>query len=159
MAVAVDTNILLDILLPDPDYKDVSLSLIIKYNKTSKLIISEIVYGELASQFAEMNILESFLSDAGIFLEYTKPQGLWIAAQAWKKYSIDRDEFLQCQSCGHNQLVRCQECNSIISSRQHIIPDFIIGGHAQEQAERLITRDRGFYRSYFNGLEVECPVI
>jgi hypothetical protein len=42
MTVAIDTNILLDILLPDPVYKDSSLSLIRKYMKSNSIIISDI---------------------------------------------------------------------------------------------------------------------
>jgi len=41
--------------------------------------------------------------------------------------------------------------------RSRLIADFLIGGHAAEQAERLLTRDRGFYRAYFDGLEVVDP--
>lgn len=31
------------------------------------------------------------------------------------------------------------------------------GVHAIEQADRLLTRDRGFYRHYFTGLTVLDP--
>ena len=41
--------------------------------------------------------------------------------------------------------------------RQRVVADFLIGAHAQLQAERLLTRDRGFYRAYFTGLCVLDP--
>jgi predicted nucleic acid-binding protein len=41
--------------------------------------------------------------------------------------------------------------------RARIIPDFLIGSHAAHRADRLLTRDRGFYGSRFSGLEVIDP--
>jgi len=52
-------------------------------------------------------------------------------------------------------MVKCDKCGEIITTRQHIISDFIIAGHAITMADKLITRDRGFYRQYFNNLIVD----
>jgi hypothetical protein len=38
-----------------------------------------------------------------------------------------------------------------------VVADFLIGAHAQLHAERLLTRDRGFYRACFSGLKVLDP--
>ena len=32
--------------------------------------------------------------------------------------------------------------------RNRILPDFLIGAHAQMQASRLLSRNRGFYREF-----------
>ena len=154
MTIAIDTNILFDILLPDPEFKEPSFNLLIDASRRHKLIVSGIVYAELASQFEEQELLDSFLCDYKIFVKNTTSEGLWEASRAWNNYINNRNRKLQCSNCGHLQSSQCEECGQIIKSRQHIIPDFIIGGHALELAEKLITRDRGFYEDYFPKLEV-----
>ncbi|MFW6022377.1 MAG: nucleotide-binding protein [Halanaerobiaceae bacterium] len=154
MTVAIDSNILFDILLSNQIYKDSSLELILHYSRTDRLIISEIVYSELASQFEDVNILDSFLRDSNIILEHTTTIGLRIASKAWKEYTRNRDDKLQCIQCGYKQRIKCQECQKVITTRQHIISDFLIGGHASEKSDVLLTRDLGFYRNYFKNINI-----
>ncbi len=41
--------------------------------------------------------------------------------------------------------------------RERLLPDFLIGGHATAQADRLLTRDTAFYRRWFPELAVVDP--
>lgn len=44
-------------------------------------------------------------------------------------------------------------------SRDRVVADFLIGAHAQASADRLLTRDRGFYRRYFKELALLDPTL
>ena len=41
--------------------------------------------------------------------------------------------------------------------RGHLIPAFLIGAHAQQQADRIAARDRGYLRRYFPRLKILKP--
>jgi predicted nucleic acid-binding protein len=40
---------------------------------------------------------------------------------------------------------------------ERVVADFLIAAHALSNADRLLTRDRGFYRSYFPKLRLIDP--
>ncbi|HHY97163.1 MAG TPA: type II toxin-antitoxin system VapC family toxin [Firmicutes bacterium] len=154
MISALDTNILLDILLPDTNYYQNSKALIDKAYAGGALIICEAVYAELACQFDSHDELDGFLSDTGIRLVPSTRKALYVAGTAWRSYTSRRGPQFQCTSCGNLRILSCPKCGATITSRQHIVTDFIIGGHALVQADRLLSRDRGFYHAYFPDLKI-----
>ena len=121
------------------------------------LIISEVVFAELASQFLSLNNLVKFLRDIGINLIQSNENSLFEASCAWKQYSERKRNEIICAACGKPQKLNCSACKERISYRQHILSNFLIGAYAKIQANRLITRDRGFYRTYFKDLNILVP--
>jgi predicted nucleic acid-binding protein len=155
MITAVDTNILLDILIPDEAFLESSKELLDRHISKGQLIICELVYAELSSQFLDEQELRSFIAGTGIRLVPSDQRVLDLAGRTWRAYRRNRKALLQCPSCGKSIAVACPSCNSVLTIRQHIISDFLIGAHALHNAEILLTRDRGFYKAYFKGLRIE----
>jgi len=152
MTTAVDTNILIDILNKDEKYFESSRRLLGAALKKGSLIINEVVYAELASQFKMREKLGEFLNDTGITLRSSSKEALREGSRAWKEYITRRGKELQCPHCGAKMLVKCKNCSNIVNTRQHIISDFLIGGYAKIMADSLLTRDRGYYKTYFKEL-------
>ncbi len=120
-------------------------------------MICPVVYSELAAAFDRQGDLPAFLRDVSVQLEPFTEAALWLSARAWRSYSRRRGLDVQCPHCGHRFESRCPNCGIVVSWRQHIISDFLIGGHAVEQADVLLTRDRGYYQTYFPELRLEGP--
>jgi hypothetical protein len=126
------------------------------------LIISPPVYSELITQFASRFSekragieMEYFLQQTGIDYKPFSKRALEIAGIGWMRYVKRRGkEKVRCPLCGEFNALSCVSCNSRIVWRNHVITDFLIGGHAQDLADRLLTRDKGFYKGYFPSLEI-----
>ena len=130
MITAIDTNILLDIFLPNERFAAESAKLLkLAYNKGA-LIICDIVYAELVPQFQDRQRLDNTLATINVSLSSTNADIAFLAGEKWRLYR---------KSGG---------------TRERIITDFLIGAHALMKAERFLTRDRGFYKSYFPELQI-----
>ena len=121
------------------------------------LVIDEVVYAELASQFPSADALDRFLAETHIRIEPSGPAALWCAARARQRHLSRRGTAFLCPKCGERQTLVCTGCGETIAVRQHILSDFLVGGHALVQADRLLTRDRGFYGGFFPKLLIVDP--
>ena len=153
MITAVDTNVLLDILMPGARHREASGRALSRAQEEGAVIISEPVCAELAVAFPEQERLPDFLTDARVRLQPSSWRTLYRAGHAWAAY-LRRRGRLVCPQCGAAQDAKCGDCGAIVRRRQHIVADFIIGAHALEHADRLLTRDRGYYATYFPELKL-----
>lgn len=149
MSTAVDTNILFDVLVARAPHGDESEQSLVNARDQGIIIFSEPVYAELSSFFPAQTDLLRFLERTGISLQPSGPEALHLAGLASSEYTHRCPVFLLCPRCGMAHDVRCSQCGTPIRTRQHIVADFLIGAHALVHAERLLTLDKGYYRTYF----------
>jgi hypothetical protein len=133
MISAIDSNILLDILIPNPAFVDTAVEVLENAASNGALVVSDIVYTEICVHFIEQQDCDSFFSDNRILIEPLTREAQFLASRAWRRYRAQGGK------------------------RTRILADFLIGAHAQLQADRFITRDRGFYGSLFPGLNICDP--
>jgi predicted nucleic acid-binding protein len=133
MITAVDTNVLLDVLLPNDLYYDNSASALQRAADEGSIVMCDIVYAELCIHFESQRECDSFLESANIRVQPLTREAHFAASRAWRKYR---------QQGG---------------TRTRILADFLIGAHAQKQQARLLSRDRGFYRKLFPSIELWDP--
>ena len=149
MRTAVDTNVLLDLLAGDEAAIGAARSALAGALAKGSLVICPVVYAELAASFPDPDTLDRFLGDLQLQLDDFSREALVKAAAGWMRYARNRGRETQCPRCGHTAQLLCPSCGAQLSWRQHIIPDFLVGGHAATQADRLLTRDPHYFRRYF----------
>jgi uncharacterized protein with PIN domain len=155
LTTAVDTNALLAILYDD-EHADASEAALRRAYRAGRVVVTPVVYTELAAdgQFGDAAELDRFLEDFSIRVAEPSPAARFRAGEAFRRYVERRPDGLQCPSCGTERTVACPECGDPLAPRQHVAPDFLIGGHASVDADALVSFDRGFYESYFPSLTV-----
>ncbi|AXV16111.1 DNA-binding protein [Neorhizobium sp. SOG26] len=132
-STVVDTNILIDILgMPNP-LRDWSLSRLEQCHREGELILSPIVWSELAaSPLTEQQLTSAF----GWLRMKREPFSYEAAFQAGKAHFAYRRAGGQ---------------------RERTLPEFLIGAHAMVRSHRLLTRDAARYRGYFPSLDIISP--
>jgi len=133
VTTALDTSVLLDVFMPDPVFAAASQLAIERCDLAGSLVIGEAVYAELSAYFPSKEQLDRTLRESDIAVIGSGLDAIFAAGRAWKAH----------RTAG--------------GKRDRIVTDFMIGGHALKQADRLLTRDHGFYRQHFRGLVVTTP--
>lgn len=133
MTTAVDAGVLLDVLLDDPRHRQRSLAALKAERQRGGLIVCPVVWTEAAAVVPEPGELADRLRQAGVSFDPFDRSCAELAAQTWRRY------------------------RRLGGRRPHVLSDFLVGAHAQTRGGRLLSRERGFYRRYFQDLEVIEP--
>ncbi|MFA6241443.1 MAG: PIN domain-containing protein [Candidatus Hydrogenedentales bacterium] len=133
MTTAVDTSVLIDVFRNDPKHAAKSMEALRRCTKEGRLVVSDIVWSELAALFPSREMLEEKMAILGIGFLPMDQTAASRAGETWRRY----------RERGGN--------------RKRVIADFLIAAHAQTQCDRLLSRDRGFYRDYFTALTLIDP--
>ena len=145
---AIDTNVLLDLLSPEGSQKADALTALTNLAEDD-LVICEVVFAELAAAFTRAAELEDFLDSNQINVMASDAGTLFLAGRAWHEYVRRRPMGLVCPSCGTETIARCGQCQTVMSIRPRTLPDFYIAAHALVHADRLMTRDKRHFQTYF----------
>jgi predicted nucleic acid-binding protein len=132
MISALDSDILIDLFESDTEFGIPSRNALRTCAAEGPLIISEVVCAEIAGYYSSPTVQRAF-DEMGITFSALTIEAALQAGAAWKAYR-ERG-----------------------GPRTRVAPDFLIGAHALTQADRLLTRDSGFYRTYFKHLRVFDP--
>ncbi len=125
MITAVDTSVLLDVFGPDPRFGPASADSLSTAYDRGALLVCDIVYAELVPFFAERTALDESLRTVNAMVSPIDTSMAFEAGVRWMRYR---------QAGG---------------PRARIMADFLIGAHALASADSFLTRDRGFYGTYF----------
>lgn len=131
--VLVDSNIILDIFLDDPNWADGSEAALAEASQSSSLYINQIIYTEVSIAFQKIEELEAALHNGGFQLLEIPKEALFLAGKAYLRYRKNN------------------------GTKRSPLPDFYIGAQAAVLGMDLITRDEGRYRTYFPTLRIKCP--
>jgi predicted nucleic acid-binding protein len=131
---AVDTNVLVDVFRADREHGERSREVLRACLGEGSLVASSVVWTEVATLFEPDPVAaEKALDTLGVVFVPSDRKAALLAAGFWQSYRRRGGE------------------------SRRIAADFIVGAHALAHADRLLTRDRGFYRDYFEGLVVIDP--
>jgi predicted nucleic acid-binding protein len=129
---AIDSSVLWSVIRKETS-ADSWLRALLQAASEGPLVISPVVFAELAPSTADAAALTEFLNRLSIAYDPVTPEAAHLAGLTFKNY----------RKAG--------------GPRQHLVPDFLIAAHAQVQANRLAAIDRGYLRKWFPSLLLLVP--
>jgi predicted nucleic acid-binding protein len=131
--ILVDSNIILDVFLDDPNWAEWSESKLKEFSSVTKLFINPVIYSEISVGFKRIEELESALIRSDFQMLEIPREALFLAGKAFLKYRKNR------------------------GAKISPLPDFYIGAQAAIFEMDLLTRDVTRYRTYFPTVRLISP--
>jgi hypothetical protein len=135
MITAVDTSVLIDVFGADPRFGPASANALRMCLNEGTVVANAVVWSETRAAFGGDAEFLQAMQAAQIGFSPTSQTTATLAGVIWQRYRASGGQ------------------------RQRVIADFLIGAHAGEQCDRLLTRDRGYYKKYFARLTIVNPSI
>jgi len=129
----IDSSVILDVFLDDPQWGEWSESVLTRLSGTRSLLINPIIYTEISIGFERIEELERAVADCGFKMVSIPKEALFLAGKAYVRYRKGKGK------------------------KVAPLPDFFIGAHAAVDELELVTRDVRRIKSYFPSVKLVSP--
>ena len=132
MITAIDTSVLIAITKAESDAHEWT-DLLAQAQADGDLVVCDVVAAEFFALVMDRLKFARTFTGLGISFSPTSLEAAQLAGRLFRQY------------------------RRLGSPREHLVPDFLIGAHAQRQADQIAAIDRGYLRPYFPRLKVLKP--